>query len=96
MTIGLPLIGAVHLNTQISHIGGDKDERSCHQIQLSDSITLDLFTTDDVQLETGGSIWHAGKNILRYKLKDLFVFQLTETTLKTCNQLKFRSNCCLN
>ena len=69
MTIGLPLIGAVHLNTQSCHNIGDIDEQSCHQIKLSDSIILDFFTTDDIQLETGGSIWHAGKNCTELQIE---------------------------
>ena len=69
MTIGLPLIGAVHLNTQSCHNIGDIDEQSCHQIKLSDSIILDFFTTDDIQLETGGSIWHAGKNCTKLQIE---------------------------
>ena len=69
MTIGLPLIGAVHLNTQSGHTRSDIDEQSCHQIKLSDSIILDFFTTDDIQLETGGSIWHAGKNCTELQIE---------------------------
>ena len=57
MTIGLPLIRAAPCCSDTS---GGKDV-NYHCICLEDSLSLKIFTSDDMNLETGGSVWHAGK-----------------------------------
>lgn len=76
MTIGLPLIGAAPLNAHLGHIGDPKDIQNCHHIRLSDTITLSFITTDDINLETGGSIWHAGKNRTKVRLNGAFLLEV--------------------
>jgi hypothetical protein len=62
MSIGLPLIGAVPVDEALQC----PDDRTLfventHSIRITDAITLRIFTSDDITLETGGSVWHAGK-----------------------------------
>lgn len=64
MTIGLPLIGATSKCTDLSSDEGE----NYHVVRLSDIVSLKVFTSDDMNLETGGSVWHAGK-ILKPALK---------------------------
>jgi hypothetical protein len=60
MSIGLPFIG-----TNVS--------KDTHDVVLSDSITLKVYTSDDTQLETGGSLWFAGSQ-LSHKIVLLITF----------------------
>jgi hypothetical protein len=58
MSIGLPFIGT---NVQ----------KDIHDVVLSDSITLRVHTSDDTELETGGSLWFAGKPLSHKKFQSL-------------------------
>lgn len=62
MSIGLPLIGAVPIGEAL-HCSDDRSlvVENIHSIRISDAITLRIFTSDDITLETGGSVWHAGE-----------------------------------
>lgn len=62
MSIGLPLIGAVPV-VRASQYPHDEElvVESIHSIRINDALTLRIFTSDDITLETGGSVWHAGK-----------------------------------
>lgn len=71
MTIGLPLIGAVPVVEAVrcpedgAHIA-----ENIHSIRITDSLTLKVFTSDDINLETGGSVWHAGETIWLTRWRD--------------------------
>jgi hypothetical protein len=67
MSIGLPFIG--------TNVPND-----IHDVVLSDSITLRVHTSDDTELETGGSLWFAGKQ-LSYKKFPSFTFEAKNNSI---------------
>lgn len=38
---------------------------STYSVRVGGSLILKMFTSEDISLETGGSVWHAGKTSLR-------------------------------
>ena len=64
MTIGLPLIGAVSSTANRNSAEDDSGNSNYHDVRISSILSLKSVTTDDIELETGGSVWHAGRNPL--------------------------------
>jgi hypothetical protein len=76
MSIGLPLIGAVPVDEALQ-CPDDKTLffENTHSIRITDALTLRIFTSDDITLETGGSVWHAGEYFRL--ITDVILYHLT-------------------
>lgn len=60
MNIGLPLILAVSHSSDPTDLNGPASNDNIHNVWLSKSLVVQIATSGEIGLETGGSVWHAG------------------------------------
>ena len=60
MNIGLPLILAVSDCSDPTDLNEPASVDNVHSVWLSESLVVQIITSDEIGLETGGSVWHAG------------------------------------
>lgn len=60
MNIGLPLILAVSDSSDPTDLNGPASVDNIHNVWLSELLVVQIVTSGEIGLETGGSVWHAG------------------------------------
>ena len=66
MNIGLPRIRALPDCPDPTGLYVPASVDNVHNVRLSESLTIQVITSDEIGLETGGSVWHAGFRALSF------------------------------
>ena len=68
MNIGLPRIRALPDCPDPTGLYVPASVDNVHNVRLSESLTIQVITSDEIGLETGGSVWHAGLRALSFAI----------------------------